>query len=233
MTAAEHLVRLLDDAATVVSRYGEMNAYCRFDTGADFAAELRSLRDRVVRKDWSALGSLVSIFAPTGAWDDGVGREGMELANQIDGILNEMDWSNLIRRQAERERELDAENLRQIELALQFRYPPSFWQRREEFLSLSKTEHFKTMYPATWLVSSIEEVSAVRREDPGPPEDFIPFMIVCGQPLPDFYGFKAPRSMIEGVELPVLLWAVHTYVHQWNSGFDAFLETLQLECRLP
>jgi hypothetical protein len=48
--------------------------HCRHGTGAEFAAELRSLRERVARQDWSALGPLVGIFAPTGAWEDGFGR---------------------------------------------------------------------------------------------------------------------------------------------------------------
>jgi hypothetical protein len=86
----DELLRLLDDAAAVVSDYGEMNLYCGFDTGADFAAELQSLRDRVSRQDDSALGRLVGIFAPTGAWDDGVGEAGMELANRIMVELDEM-----------------------------------------------------------------------------------------------------------------------------------------------
>jgi hypothetical protein len=39
------------------------------------------------------LGKLVGIFAPTGAWDDGIG-EPMELANRIMELLKELDWQN-------------------------------------------------------------------------------------------------------------------------------------------
>ena len=54
MAAVDELLRLLEEAAAVVSNYGAMNLYCPFDTGAEFAAELQSLRERVARKDWSA-----------------------------------------------------------------------------------------------------------------------------------------------------------------------------------
>ncbi|MBX7104242.1 MAG: hypothetical protein K1X57_09175 [Gemmataceae bacterium] len=93
MTAEDELLRLLDDAAAVVVGYGEMKLCCGFDTAAEFAAELRSLRERVARQDWSALGPLVGIFAPTGAWDDGVGAPGMHLANSVIGVLDRMEWS--------------------------------------------------------------------------------------------------------------------------------------------
>jgi hypothetical protein len=90
MAAEDELLRALDDAAAVVAGYGAMNLYCGFDTGTEFAAELRSLRERVARHDWSALGPLVVIFAPTGAWDDGVGAPGMHLANRVMAFLDQM-----------------------------------------------------------------------------------------------------------------------------------------------
>ena len=95
MNLADKLLRLLDEAAEVVSGYSSMNVYCGYDTGAEFAADLRSLRERVARQDWSALKELVGIFAPTCAWDDGVGRPGMDLANRIMASLEEMGWSRL------------------------------------------------------------------------------------------------------------------------------------------
>lgn len=96
MAGAHELLRLLDEVAAVVARYGAMNASCAFDTGSEFAAELRSLRDRVAREDWSALGPLVGIFAPTGAWDDGVGvgATDMGLANRIMALLDDMRQSH-------------------------------------------------------------------------------------------------------------------------------------------
>jgi hypothetical protein len=67
--------------------------YCPFDTGAEFASHLRSLRERFAKGDRTVLGKLVGIFAPTGAWDDGIG-EPMELANRIMELLKELDWQN-------------------------------------------------------------------------------------------------------------------------------------------
>ena len=87
MTTVDELLQLLDEAIAVVSKYGEMNLYCGFDTGAEFAAELRSLRERIAHQDGSALDALVGIFAPTGAWDDGVGAPGVQLANKIMAVL--------------------------------------------------------------------------------------------------------------------------------------------------
>lgn len=95
MRDAEKLLQLLEEAATLVSGYSSMSVYCGHESGAEFAAELLSLRERIARKDWSALGKLVGIFAPTGAWDDGVGIEGMELANRIMETLADMDWVRL------------------------------------------------------------------------------------------------------------------------------------------
>src|ERR1700722_10090917 len=91
----DELLQMLDEAAALVSVYSTMSIYCGHDTGAEFAAELRSLRERVAKQDWSALGPLIGIFAPTGAWDDGVGREGMDLANRIMAVLDEIGWSRL------------------------------------------------------------------------------------------------------------------------------------------
>ncbi len=95
---ADELLRLLDQAETAVAGYAAMNVHCGYDTGAEFAAELRGLRERVARQDWSALGPLVGIFAPTGAWDDGVGGPGMHLANRIMAVLDQMEWSRLVSR---------------------------------------------------------------------------------------------------------------------------------------
>ena len=98
MAAAEELLRLLDESASMVAGYSTMNIFCGYDTGAEFAVELRSLRERVARQDWSALGLLIAIFAPSCAWDDGVGSEGMAVADRIMAFLDEMDWSRLMKR---------------------------------------------------------------------------------------------------------------------------------------
>ena len=96
MAAIDELLRLLVEAEALVAGYSTMSVYCGRDSGADFAAELRGLREQVARRDWAALGPLVGIFAPTGAWDEGVGREGVDLADRIMAVLEEMGWSSLL-----------------------------------------------------------------------------------------------------------------------------------------
>ena len=90
MSNADQLCELLVAAAELVSEYGELNLFCPFDSGSEFAGEIKSLRSRVAAGDFSALGALIGIFAPTGAWDDGVGREGMQLADRIMSLLDDL-----------------------------------------------------------------------------------------------------------------------------------------------
>jgi hypothetical protein len=92
MAPADDLLALLDEAALFVSKYPAVGIYSGHDTGEEFAAEVRALRDRVARQDQSAYGRLVGIFAPTGAWDDGVGGDGSGIANRIMDVLDEMQW---------------------------------------------------------------------------------------------------------------------------------------------
>lgn len=87
------LSRLLDRAAVAIDSLKELNAYCDFDTRAEFSARVRHLADRVRREEHSALRELVPIFAPTGTWDDAFGSAGTELANQIDALLDQLQWS--------------------------------------------------------------------------------------------------------------------------------------------
>ena len=96
MSPADALLRLLDEAAMFVSSFPTVSFYSGHDTGGEFADELRSLRDRVARQDWSALGRLVGIFAPTGAWDDAVGSDGSSIANRIMDVLDKMQWSRFV-----------------------------------------------------------------------------------------------------------------------------------------
>lgn len=96
MAAVDELLQLLAAAAEIVSGYGQMNAWCRFDTGAEFAAELRSLRDRVARRDGSALERIVPIFLPTGPWDEGVGLDAGFIADEILSRLNAVSESRLL-----------------------------------------------------------------------------------------------------------------------------------------
>ena len=97
MAPADNLLAMLDEAAIFVAKYPAVGICSGHDTGEEFAAELRALRDRVARQDWSSLGRLVGIFAPTGAWDDGVGGDGSDIANRITHVLDKMEWRRLLR----------------------------------------------------------------------------------------------------------------------------------------
>jgi hypothetical protein len=87
------LAGLLDQAATVIDSLKELNLYCPFDTATDFGARVREIAARVRREEHEALRELIVIFAPTGAWDDAIGRSGMDLANQVCALLNRLRWN--------------------------------------------------------------------------------------------------------------------------------------------
>jgi hypothetical protein len=86
------LAGLLDRAAAVIDSLVELNLYCPFDTPAEFSAQVRTLAARVRRQEHAALRELVSLFAPTGAWDDAVGFAGMDLANRVMALLDRLRW---------------------------------------------------------------------------------------------------------------------------------------------
>ena len=124
----------------------------------------------------------------------------------------------------------DAEDLRHIEQTNRFRYPPAFWERRQEFASLAETEWFRANYPAPRLIGTHDEVWAAHQADADLPDDLIPFLIVVGQQFPHYYGFKVLRRGDAGdAELPVLVWSIHASVHGWDAGFGAFLDELQAQ----
>lgn len=126
----------------------------------------------------------------------------------------------------------DPEALRQVERLCQFDYPPAFWQRYKEFAALAATEPFRAGYSSARLIGACDELRAVRQSDPDLPDDFIPFLIPEGPPYPDYYGFVASRPAAPtGDELPVVVWRIHAYVHQWDAGFGAFLDEVQRQCR--
>jgi hypothetical protein len=90
MTADDELLQLLDNATGIVAAYEAMNPHCGYDTGVEFAVELRTLRERVARHDRSVIGPLIAIFGPTGSWDEGVGPSGADLANRVMAVLDEI-----------------------------------------------------------------------------------------------------------------------------------------------
>src|SRR5262249_18864927 len=102
----------------------------------------------------------------------------------------------------------DVEDLRQIEREYRLRFPAAFWKRRKELASLTQTEWFRATYPGARLVGAPEEIRAAQEADPDLPDDLIPFLIVRGQPFPDYYGFQVPRRAAAEAELPVVVWAV-------------------------
>jgi hypothetical protein len=85
---------LLDRAAAVIGSLTELNLYCPFDTPAEFSARLRELSGRIRGQEHAALRDLISIFAPTGAWDDAVGFAGMDIANRVMVLLDQLRWSD-------------------------------------------------------------------------------------------------------------------------------------------
>ncbi len=122
----------------------------------------------------------------------------------------------------------DAEHFRQIERAHRFHYPRAFWKRWPELTALVETEWFRATYPGARLIGTQDEIEAVRRADPGLPDDLVPFLVVSGQAFPDYYGFQTPRRpTARSRDLPVLVWCIHAYVDGWDAGFGAFLDELQ------
>ena len=126
----------------------------------------------------------------------------------------------------------DDANLRHIEAVCRFTYPPTFWQRRSEFCSLVKTAAFRSAYPNAHLIGTHDDIWDARQADPNLPNDFIPFLVVGEQHSQDYYGFPClQKGGMLGTsldELPVLVWAIHAYVHSWDAGFGSFLEWVSM-----
>ncbi|HEY3789946.1 MAG TPA: hypothetical protein VGL71_13895 [Urbifossiella sp.] len=95
MMDISELLHLLEEAEIFVCEFAKIGIYCGYETGKEFSVELRTLHNRLLHHDWSALGSVVGIFAPTGAWDDGIGVSGMHIANRIVAELDKMKWMEL------------------------------------------------------------------------------------------------------------------------------------------
>jgi hypothetical protein len=91
MGAIDDLYRKLGEAIVLLREIGEINdIYCPYQSGAEFASVIELLRDRIAERDKTAMEELSLIFAPTGRWDDGVGLAGIELANQISNLLEQV-----------------------------------------------------------------------------------------------------------------------------------------------
>jgi hypothetical protein len=91
--AYNQLAGLLTKAAAVIDSLLDLNIYVPYDTQAEFSAHVRKLATRVDRQEHAALRELIPIFAPTGAWDDAIGFEGMDIANRIMFFLDQLNWS--------------------------------------------------------------------------------------------------------------------------------------------
>lgn len=107
------------------------------------------------------------------------------------------------------------DGLRRVEAALGVRYPASFHARADELAALAVTASFQRALPATTLLLDADEVRSVR-EQVG--SGLIPFMRSAAQ-HPDIYAFEQGRA---GEQPKVVVWCVHTTVHEWPD-FDQFL----------
>ena len=109
-----------------------------------------------------------------------------------------------------------------IEVALGVRYPASFHARVNELMTLAGSERFQQAFPATSLLLTAEEVRAARKEVGG---RLVPFMRSAAE-HPDIYAFE-PGG--ESSEPKVVVWCVHTTVHEWPD-FEQFLAWVRKTC---
>jgi hypothetical protein len=112
--------------------------------------------------------------------------------------------------------------LRRVEVALGARYPASFHARAAELVALAATSGFQRAFPGTRLLLDAEEVRGAFQHLGG---RLVPFMRSTAA-YPDFYAFEPGR---EGAEPRVVVWCVHTTVHDW-SDFAQFLSWVRDNC---
>jgi hypothetical protein len=84
------LLQLLDKAVAIVANSPTLSSDCGHETGSSFAAELQKLRQQVAQNEWSALDTLIAIFAPTCNWDDAVGVNGVKIAEGIVAAIGQL-----------------------------------------------------------------------------------------------------------------------------------------------
>ena len=89
----KQLAALLNEAAAVIDSLRDLSPYVPYDSPAEFSAHVRKLANRVNGQEHAVLRELIPIFAPTGEWDDAIGFGGMDIANRIDDLLDQLKWN--------------------------------------------------------------------------------------------------------------------------------------------
>jgi len=112
--------------------------------------------------------------------------------------------------------------LRRIELEIGARYPASFHARVDEFVALAATAQFQRSFPATKILLDAAEVRSARKNVG---RRLVPFMRSAAE-QPDIYAFESSN---EGAEPKVVVWCVHTTVHEWTD-FTQFLSWVREFC---
>jgi len=112
--------------------------------------------------------------------------------------------------------------LRRVEAALGVKYPDSFHARADELAALAVTARFRRAFPATRLLLEVEEVRRARDDVGG---GLVPFMVSAAE-HPDIYAFEPGRA---GAQPKVVVWCVHTTVHEWPD-FARFLAWVRELC---
>ena len=85
----EILFKTLDNAESLASKYS--GGYSgQFSSAQEFHLSLTESIEKLKSGDDSQLDKFKIWFLPTSAWDDFVGFEGQDLANQISDILIQM-----------------------------------------------------------------------------------------------------------------------------------------------
>ena len=82
----EHLLSLLEKAATEMQSYGNQPTFSYFNTCEDVGLFIEDIIQKVRCGDMEEISKLWYIFAPTSVWDDSGGSQ--EIANEIFEILN-------------------------------------------------------------------------------------------------------------------------------------------------
>ncbi len=82
----QHLLSLLDKAASEMISLGNQSTFSYFDTCEDLGLYIRAITNKAKSGEVNELSKLWYVFAPTGTWDDSHGSQ--EIANEIFEILN-------------------------------------------------------------------------------------------------------------------------------------------------
>ena len=112
-----------------------------------------------------------------------------------------------------------------VESELGFSFPSSFRENYDHFVDLLATPDFTSRFGHANVAASPDVIRELMRELDvlGCAPSMIPFMWQQQSEFRDYYGFD---SLVKTAECPVVVFAVHTIVHDWPS-FRAFLEWIK------